>query len=124
MSRANINKEYVAAADSSIAFESQVIELKCPLRAVNYQVCWETGVRGELIWEASIFDDPFKWETLVNCEEVTLGIPLEDDPTALSSIVSITGIWLTVGWLRFRWVPSTSIPSSGNIDVAIRIVPV
>jgi len=78
-----------------------------------------SNVIGKFVWEASVFPDPYCWEQLVSCDEVVL-VPQDQD--TLSGIVSLPNIWLTVGYVRFRWVPD--IGSVGTIDTAIRIVPI
>ena len=122
--KAITNQNYVASQDSSVSFESPIVRLEHPLRSICYQVCWESNVKGKMTWQASIFSDPFKWETLVNCEEVTLEIPGDTPFGQDHAIISIPNIWLTVGFLRFIWEPLSDGSSEGNIDVAIRIVPV
>lgn len=120
MSGAIVNENYIVDEDSSVSFTSPIIDLEAPLRAINYQVSWDEGVQGELVWQASIVDDPFLWEDLVNCKDVKLSIP-SDGSGNNHSILSIEGIWLTVGYLRFEWRPSGSV---GLLNVSIRIVPV
>ena len=98
MSSAITNQEYVKDEDASTSFTSQVIKLDTPYRAINYQFKWDADVKGRVTWQASIFADPNEWETLVNCESVILDIP-SDGNGENHAIVSITDIWLTVGFL-------------------------
>ena len=115
-----VNENYIVDQDSSVGFQSPIVDLESALSAINYQVLWDADVSGELVWQASIFDDPFRWEDLVNCKAVKLNIPGDGNGNN-HSIVSIDGIWLTVGFLRFDWRPSNS---TGNLNVSIRIVPI
>lgn len=117
---APINQTYFVDQDSSEVFESPVIDLRKPTSSICYQMRWDNNVLGKFIWEASIFSGPFEWEALVACEEVILETAKVSP--ALSSIVSIPSVWLGPGFIRFRWEPTAG--SSGDIDVAIRIVPI
>ena len=117
---APINQTYFVDQDSSATFESPVIDLRKPTSAICYQMKWGDNVLGKFVWEASIFSDPYVWETLVACEEVILETAKVSP--ARSSIVSIPSVWLGPGFLRFRWEPT--VGSVGGIDVAIRIVPI
>lgn len=117
---APINQTYFVDQDSSSPFTSPVINHMKPTSSICYQMKWVDGVIGKFVWEASIFSNPHVWEQLVSCDEVVLDTA-EQSP-ALNSIVSIPSIWLSVGFMRFRWVPTAG--STGNIDVAIRIVPI
>ena len=108
--------EYVEDADSSVAFESPILNLELPIASVNYQLQWEAGVRGTFTWQAAIFPD--LWETYVACEEVIYVVDGAEEHT----IVSLPCSWLSSGYLRFIWVPATA-GSTGLINVASRIVP-
>jgi len=117
---APINENYMVGEDSSAEFFSPVLDLRKPLRAINYQVYWAEGVSGLMVWEATIYSPSEDlWEQIVNCE----GIELEMGPTGGHAIISLTGVWLTVGFVRMRWDPIDS-GSAGLVDVAIRIVPI
>ena len=116
---AAINQQYLSGVDSSAGFDSPVIDMRKPSAAINYQFKWGAGVRGEIIWYASLFSDPYVWEVLVGCVEVRV----EVDGSASSSIVSLPAQWLMVGFIKFSWVPDGG-GSTGDIDVAIRIVPI
>jgi hypothetical protein len=102
--------------DSSVSFESPILDLELPIASVNYQLKWDVGVRGKFTWQATIFPD--LWEAFVACEEVILIV----DGSEEHSIISIPNSWLTAGFTRFVWVPDEG--STGNIDVASRIVPI
>jgi hypothetical protein len=116
---APINDNYILDKDSSVSFESPIVDLMFPLQAVNYQLKWAENVSGRFIFEGSVYPDPYCWETIVNCEEIIV----EAGPSGGSSIVSLTGVWLTLGFVRYRWDPADS-GSTGNINTAIRVVPV
>ena len=114
------NPTYMVDQDSALPFTSPILDLKLPLSSFSYQLKWSVdSVIGKFIWEASIFPDPYCWEQLVTCEAVEL-VPQDQD--GLSSIVALPNIWLTVGYVRFRWVPE--VGSIGTIDVAVRGVPI
>lgn len=116
--RALTNLKYIESQDSSLAFESPITDLTLPQSAINYQLVWDVGVLGKFTWKAAIFPD--KWETLVSCEEVTYTVDgSEIEP---HTIVSLPNNWLNSDYLKFVWEPD--VGSAGNIDVAIRIVPV
>ena len=115
---AAINQQYLSGIDSAAGFDSPVIDMRKPTAAINYQFKWGAGVRGEIIWYASLFSDPYVWEVLVSCEDVRVTVKGSDS----SSIVSLPAQWLTVGFIKFSWVPAAG--TVGNIDVAIRIVPI
>ena len=117
--RAITNEEYVIDQDSSSSFQSSAIDLTLPLQAINYQAKWTAGVSGTLTWQAAIYED--LWETLVACEAVDLEIT-GSEPVK-NSIVALPYSWLTMGYIRVIWVPSGG-GSTGNINVAIRIVPI
>ena len=117
---APINDNYIVGHDSSTSLTSPIIDFRKPLSSLCYQMRWTENVLGSFVWEASIFPDPYNWEQLVSCEEVKFSTG--DYLETLSNIVSIPNIWLTVGFIRFRWEPLAG--SVGTIDVAIRIVPV
>ena len=109
--------DYMEAQDSSAAFTSPHYSLVYPVSAIGYQLSWGASAVGEFIFEATIFED--KWEALVSCSEITVPVL---GGTAATSIVAIPHAWLMASKLRFRWVPDVG-GSSGNIDVALRIVP-
>lgn len=114
------NPIYLVDHDSSIPYTSPIIDLSKPLASICYQMKWSSSsVIGKFVWEASIFPDPYCWEQLVSCEAVEL---ITKDQETLSGIVSIPNIWLTVGFVRFRWVPD--VGSNGTFNVAIRLVPI
>jgi hypothetical protein len=115
---APINQGYLSGQDSAAGFDSPVIDMRKPTSAINYQFKWDAGVRGELTWYASIFSDPYVWETLVSCEEVRVTVK----GNSTSSIVALPVQWLTAGFIKFSWVPAAG--TDGNIDAAIRIVPI
>ena len=114
------NPSYIVDQDSSIPFTSPIIDLQKPISSLCYQMKWSSSsVIGKFIWEASVFPDPYCWEQLVSCESVEL---ITQEQETLSGIVSLPNIWLTVGYVRFMWIPD--VGSIGEIDVAIRIVPI
>lgn len=113
--RALTNLNYIVDQDSSVAFDSPIIDLEHPFVAVNYQIKWDLNVRGEFIWLATIYPD--LWENYIACEEVNYRV----DGTAEHTIISLPQSWLTAGYLKFEWVPEAG--SSGLISVASRIVP-
>lgn len=118
---APINEEYVVGQDSSVAFESEIIPLRLPYASIIYQVNWAEGVSGLMVWEGTIYDPSLdRWERLVGCDEVTLEMGISGG----HGIVALTDAWMTVGFLRMRWLPITDESSTGAIDVAIRIVPI
>jgi len=120
-SYAPINAEYVVDQDTSVGFTSKVVDLRCPLSALNYQVEWELGVKGHFIFEASIFPEPYKWETIINCEEIVIAV---DGTSEGHCIVALTYLWLSMGFVRVRWEPDTVDGSIGNTNIAIRVVPI
>ena len=116
---APINKNYIVDQDGSVPFTSpHVINLTSPNASINWQFKWDSGVSGKITWFASIFSEPFVWENLISCEAVELTI----DSSAESSIISLPENWLTVGFIKFEFVPLAG--SSGLISAAIRSVPV
>ena len=118
-SPAKTKQDYLVDHDSSLPWDSNVIPLVFGYSAINWQFCWDSNVSGKFVWEASILENPYKWEPLVSCQEVEL-IVVEQAPL-LSGIVSLPAIWLTVGFIRVRWIPNDG--SSGLIQEAIRSVP-
>jgi hypothetical protein len=118
--QAIINEKWLTNQDTSVEIISPIIDLRCALQALNFQVEWEAGVKGAFIWEASIFSDPYKWETIVNCEQI---IVTTDGLTAGSCIVALTYLWLSMGFVRMRFEPDATEGSTGNANVAIRVVP-
>ena len=120
---APINQTYIVDQDSSVTFDSPVIDLVLPYKAINYQLKWaDANVKGQFIWKASIFSDPYVWEEMVSCQEVKFST--RDAPDGVTSmIVSLPTVWLSQGFLKFTWVPFAS-GSAGNIQTAIRIVPI
>lgn len=109
--------DFLPPTDSANEVISKVYDLKIGVRALAYQVTWDAPASGQFIFEATIFDG--KWETLVDCEEVRI----DSTPgTAGHSIVVIPKVWLVARFLRFRWVPTTGTPSSGNISAALRVL--
>lgn len=117
--RALTNLEYLVGQDSSVAFDSPVTDLAMPNKSTSYQFKWAAGVKGTLTWYASIYK--YEWEQYVACEAVELVITGEE--TRRSSIIALPDNWLMVGHLKFSWVPDGD-GSTGNIDAAIRIVPI
>ena len=115
---AAINQEYLSGVDSAVGFDSPIIDMRKPTSAINYQFKWDAGVRGELTWYASLFSNPYVWEVLVSCEEVRVTVK----GNSTSAIVSLPAQWLTVGFIKFSWVPAAG--TIGNIDAAIRVVPI
>ena len=100
--------------DSSSSFESRSIDLASPLEALNYELSWETGVTGVFTFQGAIVVNRFK--DIINCKTITVSA----GGVASCEIVSLTGIWLTLGFVRFTWTPATS---TGNFSVALRVVP-
>jgi len=113
--RAITNLEYMVGEDSSSTFESPIVDLTLPHKALNYQLKWDVGVKGKFTWMTTIF--PNEWETLVSCEEVSYTV----DGSEPSTIIALPNTWLNSGFLKFVWVPDSVSGSTGNIDVAIRI---
>lgn len=114
MANAITSTEWIVDQDSASTFNSPVTDLASPLEALNYELSWEAGVTGVFTFEGAITASRFK--DLINCSTVTVTA----DGSESYEIVSLTGIWLTLGFVRFTWVPSGS---SGDINVALRIVP-
>jgi len=112
--RAVQNLEYMEGEDSSVSFESPIVDLEYPQRAINYHIKWDAGVRGKFSWKAAIFPD--LWVSLVACEEVTYTV----DGSLDHDIISLPNNWLNSGKLKFIWEPDVG-GSTGSIDVAIRI---
>lgn len=117
---APINQKYIVDQDCSASWVSQITDMTKPTSALNYQFVWEETVRGELVWEASLFKDPYHWETMVSCGEVRFKTHEEDLDD--SNIISLPHSWLTVGYIRFTFTPIGV--SSGVINAAIRVVPI
>jgi hypothetical protein len=110
--------DYVEPTDSSVGFTSKVYDLKIGVRAIAYQVAWEVGVAGQFIWEATILEN--KWQQLADCDPVVV---TTTSGAAGSEIVVIPEVWLLARFIRFRWVPvSEGIPSTGNVQVALRVL--
>lgn len=119
--RAITNENYLVDQDASVSFESpKPVDLELPLAALSYQFKWDVGVVGTVTFFASIYPTPFEWEKLISCEEVSFTINNSNETE--SEIVSIPGLWLNVGFIKFEFVPSGS--STGNISVASRGVPI
>lgn len=118
-SKAILVKEYMVDEDASATIASPVMELLHPFQSIMFQFAWDVGVVGKVTFFASIFPSPFKWESLVSCEEVSFDI--NNSNATESEIVSIPGLWLNAGFIRFEFVPSGS--STGNLSVAQRQSP-
>lgn len=114
MANAIIIPDELVNRDSVNSFESRAIDLSSPLEALNYELSWEENVIGVFKFQGAIIEPNFK--DIINCKtiEVSAG------GTASCEIVSLTGVWLTLGFVRFLWTPASS---TGNINVALRIVP-
>ena len=119
MALAITNPELFVDEDASASFEMSPKSLDVPLQALGYQFKWEAGVIGVVTFKASIFPSPYNWETLVSCESVTF--TTGESPITRSMIISIPGIWLSAGFLKFEFVPDAG--STGVMDVAERVVP-
>ena len=117
--KALTNLKYMVDQDSSVTFDSPVMDLTMPNTAIGYHFKWDAGVRGVLTWYASIFEDDYEWEQYVACEPVEYTI----DGSATSTIITLPSNWMMVGHLKFSWVPDVG-GSTGNISTAIRIVPI
>ena len=115
--RALTNLNYVVDQDSSVAFESPIIDLEKPIHSLSYQFRLDPTVRGIFKWYASIYPD--LWEVFVACS--TVDYVVEDGANA--NIIALPNAWLTVGRLKFVWTPTEGV-STGNISVAVRIVPI
>ena len=115
---ATIDQTFISGQDASSDFESPVINLSNPVSSLCFQLKWDSGVLGTFTWYASVFK-PYVWEPLVSCgEDVTLipaGVTLD------SSIISLPSIWLTTGYIKFAFVKA--VGSTGDVDVALRTVP-
>lgn len=109
-----LNLDYVVDQDSASPFTSPELALSHPLDGVFYQFAWDAEVKGQFIFEATIF--PGKWESFLDCGE----LKVIADGNAGHKIVCIPQAWYLVSKLRFRWVPSLS---SGNFSVALRLIP-
>lgn len=111
---APINLNYIKDKDSSIAFNSPVVDLTKPVAGIQYQMAWASTVLGTFKFQATIFDN--KWEDIPGCviEAKT------DGANAGNKIISIPRAYLLCKYIRFTWTPDSD-GSSGNIDVAIRI---
>ena len=116
-----INELYLKDKDASAPFDSPIIDMAKPTLAINYQFVWDEAVQGELVWEASLFKDPYHWETMVSCGEVRFKTN-EEDLIGGSNIIALPQSWLTVGYIRFTFTPIGV--SSGLINAAIRVVPI
>ena len=117
--RSLTNIDYLVDQDSVNAFIfPTVLNLTLAISSVSWQMKWDSGVIGKFIWEASIYPDPYCWEPMVACEAVELNITSDMN----SGIVSLPHVWLTVGYVRWRFQPTQG--SVGLIQSAIRIVPI
>lgn len=112
-----ISENYIKNADSSNTFESASIDLTRPVTAIGYQFKWDVGVRGVLSWKAAIFEG--EWDDFVACEKVEYII----DGLTTQTIIALPHIWLAAGFIKVVWTPDLT-GSVGNINAAIRIVPV
>ena len=117
---APINQNYIVDQDCSGAWVSPIIDMEKPTSAINYQFVWDETVRGELVWQASLFKDPYQWETMVSCGEVRF--KTHDEDLGNSNIIALPHSWLTNGFVRFTFTPIGT--SSGVINAAIRVVPI
>lgn len=111
---------YMVDEDASLTIVSPTLDLTSPLQSLSFQFAWDETVIGVVRFYASVFPSPFKWETLVSCSEVTFNT--EDSETD-TEIISIPGLWLTAGFIKFEFVPLEGGDSTGNMSVAQRLVP-
>lgn len=114
MTTALTNTSFIVDEDSSSAFYSPVSNLESAISALNYEISWEAGVTGVFTFEGAITEE--KFQPSIGCDPVSFSA----DGSAGFEIVSIFGVWLTLGFIRFGWVPSSS---TGNINVVLRVVP-
>ena len=110
--------EYMVDEDASVLIVSDPMDLTSPLQSVSFQFCWSEGVEGAVTFYASVFPSPFKWENLVSCSEVGF---LTTEATSDTEIISIPGLWLTAGFIKFEFQPN--LGTSGTMSVAQRLVP-
>ena len=115
-----IMENWLVNRDSSNQFETPIYTLDSPVRAINYQFKWEAGVVGVMTLYGSIYPDPYYWEEVVGCECITVDMLAVEDHE--HEIVSLSGVWLTLGFLQWVWTPDAG-GSTGNINAAMRVVP-
>ncbi len=117
--RAITNVGYLVDQDSSISWETDPIALDLASKAICWQFKWDASVSGTFTAYASIFSDPFVWETMVACNEVKFST---SDVSVQSSIIALPDSWQMAGFIK--WGFSPDVGSSGNTSAAIRIVPI
>jgi len=111
--------DFIVDKDASLTFESIVMNMIHPLQSLSYQFVWDVGVVGIVDFYASIYPPPYKWEALVSCSNVCFNTA---DSATESEIISIPGLWLTAGYIKFIFTPDAG-GSTGNMNVAQRVVP-
>ena len=87
------------------------------MSSLGYQFKWSGSVSGNFSFYASIFIT-YEWDNLIACQEVTFKTYHTADN---HFIVSLTEIWLNVGFIKFTFVPDGG--STGSVNVAMRVVP-
>lgn len=115
MARAITIPNELVGQDSSVEYTSRAIPLDQPNEAIQYEIVWETGVVGVFVFEGALVQ--IRFTPVVNCKtiEVSAG------GLAGSEIVSLTGVWMSLGFVRFHWIPAAG--STGTFSVVLRIVP-
>lgn len=118
MSQAKTNPNYLSD-DASSTIISDITNMELGFKSISFQFVWGAGVDGVVDFYASIFPDPFNWESLISCERVSFNTA--DSPTG-SEIVSLPGVWLNAGFIKFEFEPLPG--SNGILSVASRVVPI
>lgn len=117
--RAITNVGYLVDQDSSISWETNPVSLELASTSLCWQFKWDAGVSGIFTAYASIFSNPFVWEQMVACEQVSFSTA---DISGQSTIIALPQSWQLVGFIKWDFAPA--VGSVGNTSAAIRIVPI
>lgn len=117
---AKVNNTYAVNLPAEVAQTSDSIDLRLATKSIGFQFQWDSGVVGDITFEASLYTDPPKWTPLVACEEVKFATT--DYADLRTCIIAIPDVWTLCAKIRWNFTPAAG--SNGNISAAIRIVPI
>ena len=117
--RAITNYEYIVRQDSQFAWETPAIDMELANRSLCWQFKWDPSVKGTFTCMATLFKDPYVWETLVMGSNVSF--TTGDSKKTQHTIVSLPDSWYLVGFIKWVFTPKRG--SKDFTDVVMRVTP-